>query len=111
MNEVQSQNNYYYIPYAQGGQYQNTFEQFGNDVGRPLIALGAFAASGGLGDPAQASNTGMGKLGDIVVSILGDIGRGIDNRNSILSDSVQNMETALQQLNDARMWMSPDLSD
>jgi len=97
----QSPSGYYYAPLTEGG----TFQSIGENASRFAFAAALVTFTGS--DPARATNTAMGGLGNLISSIGGTLGQYIDN----ISTFNQNFNTLMTELNDSNSWMPPGLGD
>jgi hypothetical protein len=99
-NNPQDPKGHYYAPPTQGGKYETQLHELGDGIGRVIIA--GIAVEFGA-DAESATRTGLGKIGDLLASTLGDIGNTIDNLPRIN----QNLQTIITQLSDSASWTTP----
>src|SRR5258708_5976379 len=89
-NNQQEPGAYWYAPLTEGG----TFQKLGEETSRFAFAAALVYYAGT--DPARATNSAMGMLGNVVADVGGNLGKMVDNASTIH----KNLDTLMGQLND-----------
>ena len=92
---------YYYVP-LKGGEYENAGRQLGNDFSNMALNAVATFKWGNASSGVLSSVNDL--LGNPVGTIGSEIGGGVGWYMDNLSNILQNLNTMVNELNDARSW-------